>query len=282
MKVQIISDLHLEFYNTIDFQKIIKPESDYLFLAGDICKVNSKFFIPFLNYISKNWKEIYYVLGNHEYYQTNQNKICYSDLNDIYDDIFLEYTNIYFLSNNYKTMYHIYHDNIIYFITGNTMWSKSKSRELNDTSYIYKDNNSKIDYEWMDEKYNESINNIKLNNYNDYISKCQQKYPCYKDIKFILLTHFPISEYKRTSWEGYHSQTDNLQSYFCNDINDVIKINDQLTKFDVMIAGHTHYSYDFTLNILDKDIRFISNQKGYPDELRFKNKNYIQNSIFNL
>ena len=279
MKIQIISDLHLDDYKyrneVISFEKIIKPEEKYLFLAGDICTLDCPYLKPFLKYVSKNWEKIYYVLGNHEYYQCTENIKCYNDLNNIYNELTKNYSNIYFLSNTTKNIYHIFHDNNIYFIIGNTMWSKCKNRGINETTHIYKDATSKIDYEWMCEKYNSCLNNLKISNYNDYINKVQLEHPNSK-INFILLTHFPISKYELTSWEGYHSQSDGLQSYFCNDIDNSMKVNNELTKYNIMIAGHTHYSYDYT----DSNIRFISNQFGYPDELKTQNKNYIQNCTF--
>lgn len=279
MKIQIISDLHLDYYTNrnelISFKKIIKPEAEYLFLAGDICTLDCIYLKQFLKYISKNWKKIFYVLGNHEYYQCNENKKCYDDLNNIYNELIKNYSNIYFLSNTTKNIYHINYNNNIYFIIGNTMWSKCKNRGINNTTHIYKDATSKIDYEWMCEKYSSCLNKLKISNYNDYINKVQLEYPNSK-INFMLLTHFPISKYELTSWEGYHSQSDGLQSYFCNDIITAQKINNELTKYDIMIAGHTHYSY----NYMDNNIRFISNQIGYPDELKTKNRTYIQNCIF--
>jgi predicted phosphodiesterase len=281
MKVQIISDLHLDYYETknkkILFENIIKPETEYLFLTGDVCKINCIYFEPFLKYISKNWKKVFYVLGNHEYYQESNTIKCYDKLNNIYKKKFLNYPNIYFFSNIKKCIYHIYHDNILYLLIGNTMWSKCKNRGINDTTHIYKDLTSKIDYNWMCQQYNDCLTNLKPSNYNNYISNIQKLYPN-SQLKFILLTHFPISKYEITSWNGYHSENNNIHTYFCNDINDAQKINGELNKYDIMIGGHTHYSYDINLNILDKNIRFISNQKGYPDEKY--NNNFVENSIF--
>lgn len=64
-KFQIYSDLHTEFSNT--FPKIL-PLCDTLILAGDICVITNKNFIPFMEYCSIHWKTIVYVLGNHEFY----------------------------------------------------------------------------------------------------------------------------------------------------------------------------------------------------------------------
>ena len=83
---------------------------------------------------------------NHEYYQYNQNKQCYNNLNNIYEELIKQYPNIYYLSNT-KKIYHIHYDNTIYFITGNTMWSKYKN--IDNTTHIFKDSTSKIDYNWM-------------------------------------------------------------------------------------------------------------------------------------
>ena len=62
---QIYSDLHIEFKK--DYP-CIQPLCDYLILAGDICKLNDKNFIPFMEYCSQNLKRVIYVLGNHEFY----------------------------------------------------------------------------------------------------------------------------------------------------------------------------------------------------------------------
>lgn len=62
MKVQILSDLHLEFGNSIN----LKPNTDLLILAGDIGNITQIGFKDFFEMVSIKWKKIIYVLGNHE------------------------------------------------------------------------------------------------------------------------------------------------------------------------------------------------------------------------
>ena len=148
MKVQIISDIHLELYDNSfrNFEEIIKPKCNILFMVGDIGNIYNNNYKPFLTYISDNWKEIYYVLGNHEYYQTKNNInycITKEELDTLYDDLILEYWNIYLITQYDNYIYHIYDDitNNLYIIMGNTMWSYLKydinNTCINDTNNIY-------------------------------------------------------------------------------------------------------------------------------------------------
>ncbi len=110
MKFQYISDLHLEFGNKMN----IIPVAEYLILAGDICQLNCKTkYKDFLNRISKKFKLIFIVSGNHEYYgQTIES-----------GDAFLStlsktFNNVIYLNNE------IYHfDNSDISILGTTLWS---------------------------------------------------------------------------------------------------------------------------------------------------------------
>ncbi|WP_088653547.1 metallophosphoesterase [Geofilum rhodophaeum] len=71
MKVQYCSDLHLEFFQNAKFlnENPIKPVGDILVLAGDIIYWEQENFKHwFFDYISDNFKEVYYIPGNHEFY----------------------------------------------------------------------------------------------------------------------------------------------------------------------------------------------------------------------
>jgi predicted phosphodiesterase len=318
MKVQIISDIHLEHYDNgfRNFKSIIKPENgcDILFLAGDIGNINHDTYKPFLSYVSDNWKEIYYVLGNHEFYnyknlhnKYNYNKTTHNETdNDTYEDLLqeyrflmLEYWNIYLLTEIDDTIYHIWDNktNTLYFILGNIGWTYIKTDDTlaitNDVKYIYtkcnndedtNDSNIKsINSTWTLEKHMECLKNIKFNHNSDSkfnaMHKIEDKYADkISDVKLICLTHFPFAEYKKTSHEHYHNQSDNIKSYYCNDYNKYSK----WLNYDIFIAGHTHYSYNYTINNKLNTKLFISNQKGYPGDNRIYNRNYNTTCLFDI
>jgi predicted phosphodiesterase len=308
MKVQIISDIHLEHYpdDFRDFEQIIKsePGCDILFLAGDIGNIKYETYKPFLDYVSNNWKEIYYVLGNHEFYsglKINQAK-TYEDTLLEYRELILEYWNIYLLTELDDDIFHIWDEDtgMLYFIIGNIGWSfvnfndDEIKKYINDGKYIYtKDETNKIktvDNNWFLNKHLDCLKNLRIINKNNTcqnFNKLCDIEDIYADkivdVKFICLTHFPFSEFEKTSHSKYHSQKKELQDYFCNNFDTYKKY----LNYDIYIAGHTHYSYDFRSSLYNnidttETIRFISNQKGYPGDLLILNKNFQNTCIFDI
>ena len=77
MKLQIVSDLHLEFNNVT----INNAGADVLCLAGDVClardlyKNNAKGeqYRQFFDHVSKEFDTVLYVMGNHEHYNGRWN-----------------------------------------------------------------------------------------------------------------------------------------------------------------------------------------------------------------
>jgi Icc-related predicted phosphoesterase len=68
MNIQLISDLHLS--NDPNFpDAFFYAEADVLVIAGDLCEVGRLNNLTTLfDRMSKTWKHVLYVLGNHEYY----------------------------------------------------------------------------------------------------------------------------------------------------------------------------------------------------------------------
>lgn len=230
MDIQIISDLHLEQCN--EYLKI-EPQCEYLFLAGDIGKINNEVYGNFLRYCNDNWKLVFYVLGNHEFYH---NKKTYEQLYDEYDKYINSFNNIVLLNkkeymlNGYK-------------ILGCTLWSNTHiTSNLNDFKHIKEKRNGRkypisldtfhkmheIDKKWLLENYNE-------------------------DEKTIILTHFPTCRDYIVNPICCHNI---YSTYFTNEIH----FNNMNSL--ICISGHTHFSYD----IVENNVRYISNQYGYQDE----------------
>lgn len=88
LKIDYISDIHITTYlksskltqNKVD--KFIERlnnvgKSDYLFLAGDISEHNTAI-IKVLKSLSKHYKKVFFLLGNHDYYiHTKQSELTY-------------------------------------------------------------------------------------------------------------------------------------------------------------------------------------------------------------
>lgn len=103
MKLQVMSDLHLEFE---EYQPII-DEADVLILAGDIW-VGKKGIDWVKKYLKG--KDCMYVLGNHEYWKKAHPKL----LTDLKDEV--KNTNIHVLENDVIKI-----DNVNFF--GATLWT---------------------------------------------------------------------------------------------------------------------------------------------------------------
>lgn len=70
MKIQYASDLHLEFYDKSAFQPMLRPVAPILALAGDVGRPDKRTYRDFLQYCSRNWRDVFVVAGNHELYNS--------------------------------------------------------------------------------------------------------------------------------------------------------------------------------------------------------------------
>ena len=69
MRIQFVSDIHLELSPIKKLSEFLKPSAPYLALCGDICAWYKKERLQtFLQYCSKHWMRVFYIAGNHEYY----------------------------------------------------------------------------------------------------------------------------------------------------------------------------------------------------------------------
>lgn len=272
IKIQVISDIHLEFYKSLPK---IKPLADYLFLAGDIGTIESKYdskIKKFLTYCSKNWKKTFYVLGNHEFYQTNKivgEKKCFEDLVIEYEQICLQFPNVYLLNDSYEEVIpglNVY---------GSTLWTGNFNSFHNLSDYLN-------DYNMIGIK--SSFNNSTISLNKDFIDNISNLQTCklknYLDntnlinTKTIIMTHFPPIR-QGTSNPKYASQPKFISDYFSwNNIPNDLDCSNIIG----WISGHTHWSYDIKIN----NTRFISNQTGYKDEYIKNETGFEPDKIFEL
>jgi predicted phosphohydrolase len=239
MLLQIYSDIHLEFKTKIIK---IKPYAPYLFLAGDIGKLNG-LYKEFIKYCSKNWVKIFIILGNHEYYSLEND---YNTLKNEYINFISIFNNVYLLDNNYIEL----NDEIN--VYGSTFWTPSMTKitsMINDYKYIHMEPNKLIDKEFVS-----YLSNYELTNLVNYLNNNNKK--------TIIITHFPPIQ-ENTSNPKFVSSEQIIKDYFAWNNNIIVNDYNLNKNICCWISGHTHYSYDFMKN----NIRFISNQFGYSSEV---------------
>jgi predicted phosphodiesterase len=125
-RVQYVSDLHLEFYDKLAFPLLLKPAAKYLALAGDICQPHHRLFEPFMRYVAGAYDQVFYIAGNHEYYQDDKAKWKYvmpQNMFEIQASIhraLKPFPNIHFLHHDAPS-YYLVKENVA--IVGSTLWS---------------------------------------------------------------------------------------------------------------------------------------------------------------
>lgn len=128
LSLQVLSNLHLEINDIINFQNIITPCADVLALQGDIGSPLQTNLIYFIHWCSLHFKYVLYVPGNNEYYSyTGETDM--KAINNVLENICDRFSNVFFLNNDTLTI-----ENKYMFI-GTTLWSNI---ETNDCKYIYR------------------------------------------------------------------------------------------------------------------------------------------------
>lgn len=281
MTFQYISDIHLEHYtNNDDIDKIIpKRHADYLILAGDIGYPQKDSYRYFLEKVSKIWKKIFLICGNHEYYQTN-NK--YSKKKNMSMDEIDEYitklikqikqvncdsddnsdvnNNIIFLNNS---KYELEIDDEKYILIGSPLFSHIPIEKryiiqsgINDFKYIYI-------------KEGEIYRNINIDDFNELHKRCveyiQSELEFYKNTDYIPVV---ITHYAPTFQSIDDKYKDDIyNNAFYSDLEYLIK-NDMYC----WIHGHTHAQKE----LLIYDTVVVNNSIGYKSE---KDKNIVLEKV---
>lgn len=300
MLFQLFSDLHIEKYGRVPTFPATAP---YLILAGDIgrlCDVDEyhngsvervkddgTIFAEFLNYVSKNWVKVFYVLGNHEFWGLDILTAA-----DNYRTFFMKnYPNITLLDND-KVELIDEQTNEKVVVYGFTGWTNPK--KYFDLSCVYTLNDYKqingispkivggLSFEGVDKFRKFMKEETEIDNDEDINDNNR------KNRKIIVVTHFPPTKGGVDDVGGTHHTTSDpkyfknklkskLNNYFSweapGDImtsdnsqqppHDVADLSEREARaLTVWCSGHTHFCYDFTAG----GVRYLSNQVGYVSD----------------
>ena len=251
MKIQYVSDLHLEFRSVDQIPRLLKNiNADVLILAGDISAVSYdveyKKLITFLQYYCSKYKYVLAVSGNHEYYTNNSTKEnCMDAINQKLKILSKKFPNYLYLNCNTITLEI---NKKKYMFIGATLWTKIDIKNykyvnsnMNDYNMIYVNKNNDIKgYTVHEMQYLHT-------RHKHFIKKALEKIP--SNTTVVLITHHkPILE---------GENKDILNQAYEVDMSKVIT-----PAVKVAIHGHTHSSYRKVIN----NTLYVSNPKGYPNE----------------
>ncbi len=255
IKFQYISDLHLEYYKNLNFENINFEKingCDNLFLLGDIGCAYSDIYHEFIQYCSENWKNVFVIFGNHEYFCKKQN---IKTMEEIEKEVLKFPKNVYYLQNDY--IYINKHNSIVtknineencndYIkIIGSILWSNINEYTAsctNDYKYIYITRDKLL----MPDDVRKMF---KINR--EYILKEIESSIC----STILLTHHGVHDLAN----GYYNGNQVATGYVTN----IVELSN-MRNLIACINGHTHSSID--TKIPNTNIKLLSNCYGYKGE----------------
>ena len=257
LNIDLISDLHIDQWSSeynikYPYGEIknkpfnIKNKSEILIIAGDISD-NLDLSIKYLNDISKKYKKILFVDGNHEHVNVYPNLY---ELDEIYNKIKSLNNNkiVYLPKNDY-----LIDQNIFIGYCGWWDYNNSNNEDL--------ENSKKYFNKWIPD-FNENENIIFREN---VLNRAELEYESIKNkinkyendnkIKNIILVTHSVGH---KSFKVHNKATD-FNTMFNN-----IKSN----KLTYWLFGHTHYKIHNKIN----NTEFICNPRGRPDD--FNRENY--------
>jgi len=232
MKIQILSDLHLEFFGPNDdimsFLASLNTDADCIIMAGDI--FGYKNLEMQMKHVAKafNDKEIIFVPGNHEYYHTSKYDM------DSQMHIEAKKHGIILLEDGY----HMLSDN--YIVIGACGWHDSFV--LNNTRLMN-------DFNHIDELRSDPYESVKWNRESKlFFTNTLDRF---RDKKAICVTHnSPLANHTPYKYMG-----SSLNPFFVNNWSDII----ERYKPQVWISGHLHQHIEFKMF----ETFFIENGYGY-------------------
>jgi predicted phosphodiesterase len=259
MRIQYVSDIHLELRSptTTEFQTILTPVAPYLALCGDIGIPDHPLYAPFLSYCSKQFEHVFYVAGNHEYYndskairvQQNKDKLGLNEeeirqvseqfpIQTIQErkqrirEICQTFPNVHFLD---KEVFQIHG----WEIAGCTLWSRFQGAPYgyNDFRFIYTEKEKPFTVADYNAMFEEDIRFL-------------QSLPPNPN-RIVLTHHVPTEEVLDPKYRG--SGKDN--SFFATEVVDQVQVR-------VWMCGHTHGARRCKVN----GVVVATNAYGYKGE----------------
>lgn len=244
LRLQIVSDLHLEFLSTDQVVEVAdrvsyKSPADILILSGDICSWSERSIDKldtFLDKVVNTYDNVLYILGNHEYYGCS-----YSEVQITKRKLEYEWDNLSILDNEEISIDSLGDITTFY---GTTLWFEENVETSMKRTYLN-------DYR--------CIQDFTPDNWCREAIKFIKDIPDDEDRKVLITHHVPHSKFISEKYVG-----NDMNCFYLNEIGKF------LHKFDFVTFGHSHESVDQQFS--DR-CHAISNPRGYVDSVGAEGSN---------
>jgi hypothetical protein len=250
-RLQYASDIHLEFHDRnrtgeISCEMFIKPVADYLALCGDIGFPEHPSTLTFLSWCSRNFKEVYWLPGNHEFYNGGlENKSTYPEKIALCERICNGFRNVHFMN---KKVRQVPGWNLR--IAGCTMWTKIDEEQdkmvlfgMNDVRQIYVEENKNA----MPEDFRRWHTEDKA-----WLTEEISRAALAQESIIVLTHHLPSYKLVHPKYEGHP-----LNFCFATDLEQMM-----VPPVRGWLCGHSHTGTEVTIG----DVKCALNPFGYPGE----------------
>jgi hypothetical protein len=244
MKIALCSDIHLEF-GALPIQNT--EGADVLLLAGDICTASgfSKFpqkdvYHQFFSEASEQFKDVIYIMGNHEHYHGDFAKTYETLQNEL-----SSYANVRLLE---KEVYAP--DNVVF--VGLTLWTDFNREDVISMNVAERNMN---DYRVIkNSKTSKRLNsNDTLEDHKQALAKIDEVCKQYPDLPIVVVGHHSPS--KKSTKPQYENDV-HLNGAYSSSLEEFILDRPNIK---LWVHGHTHHEFDYIIG----ETRILCNPRGY-------------------
>lgn len=255
MRIQYMSDLHLEFKDNLDYIKSndFDVMGDVLVLAGDTLYLNNNFMprMKFWNWASKNFRQVMLIPGNHEFY-------AFEDVTkrgDSWQCLFRKNIGYY-----YNKVVRI--DDVDFILT--TLWSMISPE---DEYFVWRGLNDFHQIKYYGHR-------LSIEDYNQEHKKCLsflKRAVEESTAKHIVVVSHHLPTNAVVAPQHKYSS---LNSAFVTELGNYIADS----RIDVWIYGHSHTNINTTIG----NTRIVSNQLGYVGHQEYLQNGYSPHAFIEL
>jgi Icc-related predicted phosphoesterase len=260
MKLQLVSDLHLEFNDNV---VINNAGADILCLAGDIClaahlhRKNPKgdYYRKFFDHVSKEFDQVLYIMGNHEHYSGRWNNTA-----DWLRTALEPWNNITLLDNAWLNFGNVR-------IVGTSLWTDLNK---NDPLTMMSISQMMNDYKAVTIERNGVYHKLRpldtVEEHRCSVELIKTAAETWSGDVVVLGHHAP----SRASIHERYRNDRVMNGAFCSELDELILDQENIK---LWLHGHVHNCFDYMIG----QCRVVCNPHGYPGETTGFNHSLIIN-----